>query len=145
MQKNIVDIFHIKKKGNNILECNNFTKLNNIANNYKKVSDITQKVYVYNNLYLIINLNDNGKKCELIENYENKINGDLLISKMTMKELDLNSFPFIDKYHDIIERYTIEYQNGISIIKEISSKSKETITFVRVESQEVDKIINFIK
>ena len=156
MQRSIVDVFHIKKKGNNVFECNNFAKLNSIINNNKKISDMIQKIYIYDNLHFIINLNNNNKKCELIENYENKIINNLLVNKLFIKEVGLDAFPFIEKYFDIIERHTSLYQNGISIVKETSENSKETTTFIRIESStqnfsdvefqnKVEKIINFIE
>lgn len=149
MHKNIIDIFNVNKKSINIFECSDFANLNYINNNYKKITDMSYNVYIYNNLFLIINTNDNSKKCESIENIENKIVNGKIISKSIIKELDINSFPFIDKYHDIIKRQITLYQNGISIVNEISEsgKSGKSVTFIRIENNqnEFDKIINFIK
>jgi hypothetical protein len=147
MHKNvidIVDIISIKEKGNNIFECTNSIKFIDNINNYKKISESTYQVYVYNNLYLLVDLNNNNKKCELVENYENKIIKNMIIIKSLIKEVDMTCFPFIDKYHDIIVRHVTSYQNGVSIMKEISNETKESVTFIRINNKEIDidKLIN---
>lgn len=148
MQKDaidIVDIISIKEKCNNVFECTNSIKFIDDINNYKKIYESIYQIYVYNNLYLSIDLNNNNKKCELVENYENKIIKNVIIIKSLVKEVDVTCFPFIDKYHDVVKRYITSYQNGINIIKEVSNETKESVTFVRVNNKQIDidKLINF--
>jgi len=155
MEKTYTDIFKIikeskkNKSSNNIFKCDNL-KINNLTNKFKKIGEVIYKVYIHNDLQLSINNSD--KICELVTLIDYKILGslsDFIVIDSSVKKLPINSFPFIDNYHDIVERYIILYQNDINIIKETSLSSNESVIFIRINgnksNDEIKNIINLLK
>lgn len=150
MQKNIMhvtDIFLVNKIGSNILKCNSNIKLANITKEFKKLSEMEHKVYLYNNITLMVDVKDNNKICESVEYVNNKLVGNKLLVTSAIKKLQIYSFPFIDKYNDVVNRHIITYQNGISIIKETNLKSNESILFIRIDNSQIspEKVLKLIE
>jgi|688.fasta_scaffold1605634_1 hypothetical protein len=143
MDKNVYDIFIVTKKGDKIYECINKVDMSQLDSKYKKIESVKEIVYVYNNLTLTIDLNKNTRKCFINEDISTKIFENKLINNKSIQETNISSFPFIDKYHDIVERTRVVYENGINIITEKSKSSNEYVSFIRVSNKnEVNNILN---
>lgn len=161
MKTNITDIFLINSKTSKIIECKNINPLN-ISNKFKKVYESTHKIYVKNNMMLLVD-SKNNKYCEIVEYESNKLVNNNLLVNSTIKSIPLCSFPFIDKYDDIIQRYTITYTNtnnnihnnkynytqqNIHIISETNAKSNDAIVFIRLDNHnesETKSILSLIE
>jgi len=162
MKTNITDIFMINSITNNVMECKNInlSNISNKSNKFKKISETKYKIYVKNNMELLVDSKGN-KYCELVEYNNNQLINNKLIVNSTIKAIPLCSFPFIDEYDDIIQRYTTTYsnniqnniqnsscndiQNNLHIIKETNSKSNETITFVRLDNFNTSNLENILE
>ena len=145
-QLHVTDIFVVNKIGGNILKCNSNIKLTNITKEFKKLSEIEYKVYLYNNMNFMIDVKDNKKICESVEYVNNKLVGNKLLVDSIVKALHVYAFPFIDKYNDVVSRHIITYQNGISIINETNLKSNESLLFIRIDNQaSLDKVLKLIE
>ncbi len=153
MKTNITDVFIINKKTDNLMECKNIDTSNifnksNKSNKFKKISETKYKMYVKNNMTLLID-SKNNKYCELVEYNNNQLITNKLIVNYIVKAIPLCSFPFIDEYDDIIQRYIVTYGNGIHnnihIIKETNLKSNETVTFIRLDNPNTLDLENILE
>lgn len=146
------DIYFINKLGDNIFEIlespnKNLKKCNKIANMH-------QIVYIYNNMQLIVN-NDKQKRCIQINKLDNKLisfnNKNLIIDNYETLNMELECFPFISKYDDILNRNTDIYKcNEITFeyITETNSKNV-VISYLKIKKDNlkvnIDSIEKLIK
>ena len=105
----------------------------------------------------------NNKYCELVEYNSSQLVNNKLIVNSVIKTIPLCSFPFINEYDDIIQRYTITYNNvnnkstqdkaynyiqqNIHIISETNLKSNDTVVFIRLDNHnesDIKSILSFI-
>ena len=74
MKTNITDIFMINSITNNVMECKNInlSNISNKSNKFKKISETKYKIYVKNNMELLVDSKGN-KYCELVEYNNNQL------------------------------------------------------------------------
>ena len=138
------DIFFVNPKSNNCIYDIVNPKINKLTS-FKVKQKYEYVVYVYKNLNLIINTKNNSRTCERIESNEFIINGNMMFVNLKVIGLPLESFPLINKYHDVIKRTVTLYENNISLIQDCSNES--TISFIRIENdiKNANKLIqNFL-
>lgn len=154
---NYVDVYFIKKITDDIMNITKIPNINNIVKKLIKVNEISRRILIYKNMNLI--LENDRKFCESLENKENKIINNILINKINIKILNIEFFPFIDIYDDIIQQKITNYKYknnkceiNIQIINELQINSNKDISFIRIENnnykfddEQISKFILFIQ
>jgi hypothetical protein len=135
MQNIYTDIYIIDKYEDNIYKSTNeIPEINN-----KIINNSTEKIYIKNNMILIIT-NKDFKNCFIIENAQYEEYEDKLLITNTLTKISNYNFPIIDQYDDIIDRTVTTYKNGIKIITDTSKKTGDITKFIRIENN--NKLIN---
>ena len=75
------------------------------------------------------------KECFKIQNIKTSINDNLLFMTSKITKLEIDSFPIINKYDDIIMRTVTLYHNNISLIKDTNYNDKiKEIYYLRIKN-----------
>ena len=126
------DIFYINQKSEHIFTVmNSDPKIKNLKK-FKPRQKNEFTVYVFNNLYLIINNKNKSKICERIENVDTVVNDDYMFIESTVTKMPQESFPIINLYDNIIKRTITIYENNICLVEDTDKDG--TISFLRVEN-----------
>lgn len=143
----VIDIYSIEKSNcDSILKCINDLKITNIISTLKKIEEVEYKMYLYNDIFLMINTKSNEKKCESHKYISNKLIDNILLVNNIINKFPICSVPIISKYNDVFIRHIVSYEYGVHIIKDYSNNN-ETTTFIRVETDQMDinKTLQLIK
>lgn len=143
-----IQIIPVKSLDNNILEYNYKSNLNSISNkitnlsNDKSVKD--ERVYVYGNLSCVVN--NNNKRCYEIDFLNSQLINNFIIIKFNIKEISLDSFPFIEKYDKIITRNINKINDHINLIKEYDKLTKESVCYFELNNENsLTELVKIIK
>lgn len=144
MQKNVTDIYLIEKTdSSNVFKCKN-PIISKIGNKFKKISEVSYKIYLHNDMLLMINQSDNKKSCESYKYVNKNLSDNVLMIDYVINQKSIYSVPFIGTYNDDFVRYITLYENGISVIRD--KYPNETILFIRLENKmELDNVLQLIK
>ena len=117
---------------------------------YGKYTKLCELYYnYYNKKYVIINGCD--KKLLQIDTFDTIIEKNIIYNIVTETEIDINKFPIIDKYHNIVKKNIMEYKvndYSIQMITE-SYPNDKTIYYIQIHfinnSDSNDKLHEIIK
>lgn len=129
------DIFTVNRKSEHIIDIENNSDLITKLLKLKPIEKNDYTIYIHNGLYLIVHDKTKDKECFKIQNIKTSINDNLLFMTSKITKLEIDSFPIINKYDDIIKRTVTLYQNNISLIKDTNYNDKiKEIYYLRIKN-----------
>jgi len=149
------DIFIVDRKSEHLFDIQSSNTLIKKLKTLKPKQKYEYIIYVHNNLHLIVNIKNKNKTCEKVEVVSTSIgtlnNNNIMYITSKITNVPLEYFPIINSYNKIINRVVTVYDGNLCLVQESqetdkSNKSKEIISFIRVENdinvaqQLVDKL-----
>lgn len=141
---NYTDIYYVEETDTNSLFIVKPLNLEKINKSFKKMSETTVKLYLFNNLYIQQDIKTNSRKFErqVFSNYN--IGDNIITINTKLENVSQLLIPNIQEYDDIITRKIISYDKGINVI--IDNNSIDETMFIRSQNIiKTDDVIQFIQ
>lgn len=138
MEYDKIEIIPIIKLGSLVTKHNNNFNYDKILKNFTFKKTMQCKIFVYNDLYMIMDKNKSSYKVKYINS---KLFDNVLYIKQKYENIPIENFPFIDKYDSVIIRNITQYNDGINLITDKYLNNNETLSFITVENDEKLEII----